>query len=96
MATKSRSEGVASACAFFGAIALLLGFYFFAEYVSSDSGVSATFIWTLVAGGFVLCLVGVVLWCRRSTKSERRKLSAILLGIGAETPESELTYSAKK
>ena len=85
VADKSRSESIASACASFGAIALLLGFYFFAEFVSSDSGISAAFIWTLVAGGFVLALVGLVLWCRRATKSQRRKLSAILLGLGTVT-----------
>jgi hypothetical protein len=85
VAARSRSESLASACAFFGAIALLVGFFSFTEFVGSDSGISAAFIWTLVTGGFVLCLVGLVLWCRRATKSQRRKLSAILLGVGAVT-----------
>jgi uncharacterized membrane-anchored protein len=85
VADKSRSESIASTCAFLGAIALLLGFYFFAESVSSLSGISAAIIWSLVAGGFVLSLVGLAMWCRRATKSQRRKLSAILLGVGAVT-----------
>jgi small neutral amino acid transporter SnatA (MarC family) len=39
----------------------------------------------LIAGGFLLSLVGLAMWCRRSSKTQRHKLSAILLIVGALT-----------
>jgi len=83
---KSSSEGVASACAFFGGVALIVGFFSFVDFVSSDSSrISAAFIWTLVVSGFALSLIGLVLWCRHANKGQRRRLSGTLLGIGVVT-----------
>lgn len=79
------SKDIALATAIVGFAAILSGFFLFAEYVSSDSGVSGTFIWILVAGGFTVALIGLVMWCRQSAKADRRTLSRILLALGAIT-----------
>jgi hypothetical protein len=38
-----------------------------------------------VAGGFALAVVGMAMWCRHSTKSERRTAAKVLLGFGGVT-----------
>ena len=84
-ATETRSKDVALTAAVVGFAAILFGFFLFADYVSSDSGVSGTVILILVAGGFTVALIGLVMWCRQSTKMHRRTMSRILLALGTLT-----------
>jgi hypothetical protein len=83
--TERPSRESASVASLAGAAAIFWGRQRFAEYVTADSNVSGTFILILIVGGFLLSLAGLVAWCRRSDKSQRRKLSGILLVFGALT-----------
>jgi hypothetical protein len=68
-----------------GAGAVVWGMVRFGDYVTSASGPSGAPIASLIGGGFVLCLFGSVAWCRKSTRSESRRLSRILIAVGVAT-----------
>lgn len=78
-------KAIAVATVVVGFAAIFASFCLFAQYVSSDVGVSGTFILVLVVGGFVAALIGLVMWCRQSTGTHRRIMSRSLLVTGAVT-----------
>ena len=65
-----------------GAAMLFYGLLLAGDYVSTDSGVSTRYLWTVVASGFVAALAGTLMWSRGSTRDERRTASKVLLGFG--------------
>jgi small neutral amino acid transporter SnatA (MarC family) len=83
--TQTHSREVATAVAVAGAAAMLWGLQLFSEYMTSASGPSGTLILTVIAGGFALSFVGLVVSSRRSSRSQRRQISAVLLVVGALT-----------
>ena len=83
---EANSREIGTALSVFGGAAILWALQLSTECVaSSNSGPSGTFILLLVVGGFVLCLVGLVMWSRWSDKSQQRRVSSILLVIGGLT-----------
>jgi hypothetical protein len=85
VSTEPGSKEIPIVVSVVGGAAMLWGLKLFAEYVSSTSGPSGSFVLILIAGGFLLALAGLVTWCRRSCKTQRRRLSATLLVVAALT-----------